>query len=221
MSALPHSITPSHLGTPRGAAVGVSGSSLPFPRRFFGDKQGPSHMAQNRCVGSQEINRAPDLAGLRLAEGGSSGGEDEPWWCPLALLGGRRGRQSSSEWEWVGKQGWNLPQGSSDGEGPDCKAEDSSWSCRAPRGCSKHPAPTGTMPVVLSTDCGREAVVPSSQLRIWHFKLLPKCNSEVFPTLQKFSKSEESRKHHPWGAALGNLRRGCSFSKDSCGVAGS
>lgn len=76
------------------------------------------------------------------------------------------------------------------------------------------------VPVLLSTDCAREDVVPSSQLQIWHFKLLPKCNLKVFSTLQKFLKSKESRKHHAWDAALGNLRRGCRFSKDSCGAAG-
>lgn len=144
------------------------------------------------------------------------------------MLDGRRERDFGIRVGAGGKTGV-VSQGSSDGEGPGCKAEGTSWSCHAPRGCSKHPAPAGTMPravpwgvpVVPSTDCGREAVVPSSQLQIWHFKLLLSAIFKVFSTLQKFLKSEESRKRHPWDAALGNLRRGCRFSKGSCGAAGS
>lgn len=56
LSALPLSITPSHLGTPRKAGVRVPGSYLPPPRRYFGDKQGPCGMAQKCCVGSRELN---------------------------------------------------------------------------------------------------------------------------------------------------------------------
>lgn len=177
-------------------------------------------MAQNCCVGSQEIKQAPNLAGLRLAEGGSSGGEDEPWWCPLSLFDGRRGRDSAPEWEWVGKQGWDVPQGSSDGEGLGCKAEALPGAAMPHEAAQNIQRPLEPCPGLWSpalTVAGRLLCHQVSS----GFGTSNCCLSaifKVFSMLQKFLKSEESRKHHPWDAALGDLCRGCRFCKNSCGV---
>lgn len=119
-----------------------------------------------------------------------------------------------------------MPQGCTGEEGPSCKAEGTCRNPHAPGGCSKASAPIETIPRAVlwgvpagpGTNRGREAVVPSSWVQVWQFKMLPKC---IF--FRCFSPVEilRSRKHRPWDTALGNLPRGCKFSKCSCSTVAS
>lgn len=82
----------------------------------------------------------------------------------------------------VVKQRLSVPWGCTGEERPGCKVEGTYRSCRAPRCCSKDSAPIEIVPRAVlqgvpmdpSTDGGREAVVSSSQVEVWQFKMLPK-----------------------------------------------